>query len=222
MEDRACPPTSRRAAGTSPPSGSFFARALARLRGRDQGPRGHYKPHPDPAQERFFFGLLRDCLAAGAIARSVVEEEIEQRHVRRDALALVDSIPLSASADWTTHASGRGRALRKLAFEQGAHPGGGALGLVERRRRRRGEGAAERQGATGSTSAACSGGGRADSGPALCRELGQSTREGPGRHLRVLGERQDERRRNCLTGERSDRRSGSSTIHTRFPCCRLR
>ena len=68
----------------------FFARALARLRGRREGPRGFYKRHPDPAQERFFFGLLGECLAAGAITRAVVEEEIARGHVRTDALALVD------------------------------------------------------------------------------------------------------------------------------------
>jgi hypothetical protein len=72
--------------------GSFFTRALARLRGRHGGPRGHYKPHPDPAQERFFFTLLRECLATGAIDRTVVVEEIERRHVRPDALALVEAV----------------------------------------------------------------------------------------------------------------------------------
>ncbi len=70
---------------------SLFLRALARLRGPQAGPRGHYKRHPDPAQERFFFALLRECLAEGAITRTVVEEEIERRHVRRDALALIES-----------------------------------------------------------------------------------------------------------------------------------
>ena len=69
----------------------FLERALDRLRGRTAGPRGRYKPHPDPAQERFFFGLLRECLAAGVIDRDVVVEEIERRHVRHDALALVDA-----------------------------------------------------------------------------------------------------------------------------------
>ena len=73
-----------------------LARALARLRGRHEGPRGHYKPHPDPAQERFFFGLLRECLAEGVITREIVEEEIARSHVRRDALALVDSMPATA------------------------------------------------------------------------------------------------------------------------------
>lgn len=80
-------------------SGSFFARALARLRGERGGPRGTYKPHPDPQQERFFFGLLHDALAAGAFPLAVVEEEIELRHVRHDALALVNAAgTIAASA----------------------------------------------------------------------------------------------------------------------------
>lgn len=70
---------------------SFLGRMLDRMRGRQEGRKGHYKPHPDPAQERFFFDLLRECLAAGVISRAVVEEEIERRHVRRDALTLIDS-----------------------------------------------------------------------------------------------------------------------------------
>lgn len=70
---------------------SFLARTLDRMLGRKNGRKGHYKPHPDPAQERFFFGLLRECLAAGVVTRTVVEEEIERRHVRQDALALVDA-----------------------------------------------------------------------------------------------------------------------------------
>jgi len=73
-----------------------IVRALARLLGRHEGPRGHYKPHPDPAQERFFFGLLRTCLAEGVITREIVEEEIALRHVRRDALTVVDSLPATA------------------------------------------------------------------------------------------------------------------------------
>jgi len=72
-------------------SSSLLARTFARLRGEQAGPRGRYKRHPDPAQERFFFALLRECLAEGVIPRSVVEEEIDRHHVRRDALALVES-----------------------------------------------------------------------------------------------------------------------------------
>lgn len=81
-------PRGRHAEASSP---SLLARTLARLRGEQAGPRGRYKRHPDPAQERFFFSLLRECLAEGVISRSVVEEEIDRCHVRRDALALVES-----------------------------------------------------------------------------------------------------------------------------------
>ena len=77
---------------------SIFARALARLRGRQEGRRGRYKPHPDPKQERFFFDLLREALAANAFPLSVVEEEIEYRHDRPDALALVNAAGTKASA----------------------------------------------------------------------------------------------------------------------------
>lgn len=70
---------------------TVLARTVARLMRRSPGPRGHYKRHPDPAQERFFFSLLRESLADGAISRGIVEEEIENGHVRRDALELVES-----------------------------------------------------------------------------------------------------------------------------------
>jgi len=79
-------------------TGSFFTRALARIRGRQEGRRGVYKPHPDPKQEQFFFGLLREALAANAFPLSIVEEEIEYRHVRSDALALINSAGTKASA----------------------------------------------------------------------------------------------------------------------------
>ena len=79
-------------------SGSFFTRALARLRGKQEGRRGRYKPHPDPKQEQFFFGLLREALAANAFPLSIVEEEIEYRHVRSDALSLVNAAGTKASA----------------------------------------------------------------------------------------------------------------------------
>lgn len=77
---------------------SFFTRTLDRLRGRSNGPRGRYKPHPDPRQEQFFFGLLREALAAGAFPLSVVEDEIELRHVRPDALALVNAAGTAAAS----------------------------------------------------------------------------------------------------------------------------
>jgi len=45
-----------------------------------------YQPHPDPGIERFFFGLMRDALRDGAVARAEVEKEIALKHVRPDLL----------------------------------------------------------------------------------------------------------------------------------------
>jgi hypothetical protein len=50
---------------------------------------GRYDAHPDPAQERFFFTLVRECLEAGEISEAQLRDEIRQGHVREDALELV-------------------------------------------------------------------------------------------------------------------------------------
>jgi hypothetical protein len=50
---------------------------------------GRYTAHPDPAQERFFFTLVRECLEAGEISEAQLRDEIRQGHVREDALELV-------------------------------------------------------------------------------------------------------------------------------------
>ncbi|TGD71590.1 hypothetical protein E4634_18285 [Mangrovimicrobium sediminis] len=52
---------------------------------------GTYKSHPDPAQEKFFFELVQGCLEAGEITRAQLEDEIEQGHLREDALQLVSA-----------------------------------------------------------------------------------------------------------------------------------
>ena len=54
---------------------------------------GQYKPHPDPAQEQFFFGLLRECLDTGVITEELVREEMRQNHVRHDALEVIRRTP---------------------------------------------------------------------------------------------------------------------------------
>jgi hypothetical protein len=64
----------------------------------DYGLLGHYNPHPDPNQEAFFFGLLRECLEAGIISESQVRQEMRQNHLRHDALDLVRRTPLPSTA----------------------------------------------------------------------------------------------------------------------------
>jgi hypothetical protein len=51
---------------------------------------GNYKPHPDPNQERFFFGLLRECLEKGIVNEDLVRAEMRQNHVRHDALQVLE------------------------------------------------------------------------------------------------------------------------------------
>ncbi len=54
---------------------------------------GNYQPHPDPHQERFFFGLLRECLEKGLVSEERVRAEMRQNHVRRDALEVLERTP---------------------------------------------------------------------------------------------------------------------------------
>lgn len=59
---------------------------------------GYYQAHPDPAQERLFFSLLAECLAAGSITRDLLAAEIARNHVRADAFALLDGLPAQRAA----------------------------------------------------------------------------------------------------------------------------
>lgn len=52
-----------------------------------------YRPHPDPNQERFFFGLLRECLDKGIVDEATIREEMRQNHVRHDAIELLERTP---------------------------------------------------------------------------------------------------------------------------------
>ena len=69
---------------------------LNRLRGRLFGEYaflGRYTPHPDPNQERFFFGLLNECLEKGIVSESLLREEMKRNHVRHDALEVAERTP---------------------------------------------------------------------------------------------------------------------------------
>jgi hypothetical protein len=69
---------------------------LNRLRARifgEYGLLGHYHAHPDPKQEQFFFGLVRECLEKGIISEALVRDEMRQNHVRHDALQVVERTP---------------------------------------------------------------------------------------------------------------------------------
>jgi hypothetical protein len=67
-----------------------------RLRRRvfgDYGLLGRYAAHPDPNQERFFFGLLRECVERGIVSEALLREEMERSHIRPDALELARRTP---------------------------------------------------------------------------------------------------------------------------------
>lgn len=54
---------------------------------------GNYKQHPDPNQERYFFGLLRECLEKGIISEEMLEREMSENHVRHDAMEVIERTP---------------------------------------------------------------------------------------------------------------------------------
>jgi hypothetical protein len=54
---------------------------------------GKYKPHPDPRQEAFFFGLVKECLANGMLTEAQLKKEMADKHVRQDALEVVARVP---------------------------------------------------------------------------------------------------------------------------------
>ena len=54
---------------------------------------GRYVRHPDANQERFFFGLLRECLERGIVTEELLRREMQRNHVRHDALEVLERTP---------------------------------------------------------------------------------------------------------------------------------
>ena len=75
----------------------WFRRAREAVLGR-YGGLGTYKRHPDPNQEAFFFGLLKECLEKGHIDEAMVRAEMAANHVRHDALEVVERSSLQRAA----------------------------------------------------------------------------------------------------------------------------
>ena len=51
-----------------------------------------YKSHPDPHQEAFFFGLLRECVEKGLVSEDFIRQEMSKNHVRHDAFEVLDRL----------------------------------------------------------------------------------------------------------------------------------
>ena len=59
---------------------------------------GPYKTHPDPNQEAFFFGLLRECVDQRIVSEDFIRQEMARNHVRHDAFEVLDRVrPLAAA-----------------------------------------------------------------------------------------------------------------------------
>lgn len=54
---------------------------------------GRYRRHPDANQEGYFFGLLRECVETGLVARDFIAEQVARQHVRPDAVAVMERSP---------------------------------------------------------------------------------------------------------------------------------
>ncbi len=54
---------------------------------------GRYRAHPDRNQERFFFGLLRECLENGVVSEAMLRDEMRRNHVRHDAFQVLERTP---------------------------------------------------------------------------------------------------------------------------------
>ncbi|MDJ0607928.1 MAG: hypothetical protein QNJ67_03065 [Kiloniellales bacterium] len=78
------------------PAGSTLLGLLDKARRRlfgVYGLLGHYRAHPDTNQERFFFGLLRECLEKGVITEDMLRDEMARKHVRGDAFEVLERVP---------------------------------------------------------------------------------------------------------------------------------
>jgi hypothetical protein len=52
----------------------------------------HYRKHPDPNQETFFFSHLKSAIINGAISEKLVHEQIALTNIRHDALNVLDRV----------------------------------------------------------------------------------------------------------------------------------
>ena len=74
------------------PPAAWIMRARRKLFG-EYAFLGHYKRHPDPNQENFFFGLLKECINEGKISEDFLRGEMAQNHVRHDIFEVLENAP---------------------------------------------------------------------------------------------------------------------------------
>jgi len=76
---------------------AWLMRARRRLFG-EYALLGRYKPHPDRSQEALFFGLLQELIDQGRVTEAMLQEQMQQNHVRHDALEVLARTPRLAPA----------------------------------------------------------------------------------------------------------------------------
>jgi hypothetical protein len=81
-------PAAKRASLGKP---TTWIRPLRKLAGQDAPTT--YRAHPDSNQERFFFGLLRECLENGTVTEDMLREAMRRDHVRHDAFEVLGRTP---------------------------------------------------------------------------------------------------------------------------------
>ena len=78
------------------PPRHWIRRARRSLFG-DYGLLGTYGRHPDPNQENFFFGLVRECLDQGVLTEDQLRSAMANNFLRHDALQVIDNLPSVAA-----------------------------------------------------------------------------------------------------------------------------
>ncbi|HFD12618.1 MAG TPA: hypothetical protein ENJ32_09145 [Crenotrichaceae bacterium] len=87
----------RPAENESPWSPLLWVKKARRVLFGEYGLLGEYKPHPDAAQEAYFFGLLKECVQKGIVSESDLHNEMQQNNVRHDVFEILDRTqPLTA------------------------------------------------------------------------------------------------------------------------------
>jgi hypothetical protein len=76
---------------------AWLMRARRRLFG-EYALLGRYQPHPDRSQEALFFGLLQELIDQGRVTKAMLQEQMQQNHVRHDALDVLARTPRLAGA----------------------------------------------------------------------------------------------------------------------------
>ncbi|MDJ0588977.1 MAG: hypothetical protein QNJ72_03140 [Pleurocapsa sp. MO_226.B13] len=69
----------------------WIRRTKAFVLGKEYYPTHIYRQHPDSNQEKLFFSLLRECLDEGIFTEELLVSEMENNHIRKDTLQLLQA-----------------------------------------------------------------------------------------------------------------------------------